>query len=61
VEYRYVPRTFIEEQEDPTPVTDIFARMFYDSQPFISHEASKLMAAPNVQQKDINKFFVSAA
>lgn len=61
VEYRYVPRTFVEEQEDPTPVTDIFAKMFYSAQPWISHEAGKLLPPPNLQQKDINKFFISAA
>ena len=59
VEYRYVPRTFIEEQEDPTPVSDIFASMFYESTPFLSHEAGKLLPPPNLQQKDINKYFVS--
>ena len=61
VEFRYVPRTFIEEQEDPTPVSDIFARLFYSSTPWISHEAGKLLPPPNLQQKDINKFFVSQA
>lgn len=61
IEYRYVPRTFIEEQEDPTPVTDIFAKMFYESTPWISHEAGKLLGPPNIQQRDIGKFFVSQA
>lgn len=59
VEYRYVPRTFIEEQQDPTPITDIFAKMFYQSTPWLSHEAGKLLPPPNLQQKDINKFFIS--
>lgn len=59
VEYRYVPRTFIEEQEDPTPITDIFAAMFFESTPFMSHEAGKLLPPPNIQQKDINKYFIS--
>lgn len=61
VEYRYVPRSFIEDQKEPVPVTDIFAKMFYESQPWISHEAGKLLPPPNLQQKDINKFFISAA
>ena len=61
VEYRYVPRTFIEEQEDPTPISDIFASMFYSSTPWISSEIGKLLPPPNLQQKDINKYFVSQA
>ena len=28
VEYRYVPRTFVEEQENPVSVEDIFSDMF---------------------------------
>ena len=59
VEYRYVPRTFVEEQESPTPVTDIFAKMFFESQPWISHSTRPL--PPPTQQSDINKFFISAS
>lgn len=61
VEYRYVPRTFIEEQQDPTPVTDIFVKMFYESTPWISHEAGRLLPPPDYQQRDINKHFISQA
>jgi len=57
VEYRYVPRTFVEEQESPTPVTDIFAKMFFESTPFVSHSTRPL--PPPTQQSDINKFFIS--
>ena len=28
IEYRYIPRTFKEEQENPTKVSDIFNNMF---------------------------------
>lgn len=61
IEYRYVPRTFIEEQEDPTPVTDIFAKMFFTQQPWLSHETAKGLPPPNLQQRDINKHFISAS
>lgn len=57
IEYRYVPRTFIEEQESPTSVTDIFASMFFESTPFINHSTRPL--PPPTQQSDINKFFIS--
>lgn len=35
VEYRYVPRTFKEEQENPTKVSEIFDDMFNKSSPWI--------------------------
>ncbi len=57
VEYRFTPKTFIEEQESPVPVTDIFASMFFESTPFISHSTRPL--PPPTQQSDINKFFIS--
>lgn len=59
VEYKFIPRTFIEEQESPVSVTDIFASMFYDSNNFINHESSKLLPPPTMQQKQMNKFFIS--
>lgn len=59
IEYRFVPRTFVEEQQEPAPVSDIFASMFVESSPFINTESSKLLPPPNLQQKDINKFFIS--
>jgi len=59
IEYRYVPRTFIEDQQEPVPITDIFAQMFYSSTPWISHASGKGLGPPNVQQKDINKNFIS--
>lgn len=57
VEYRFVPRSFVEEQESPVPVTDIFAKMFYESTPFISHSTRPL--PPPTQVRDINKYFIS--
>ena len=61
VEYRYVPRTFVEDAKEPVPVTDIFAKMFFTQQPWLSHETAKGLPPPNLQQKDINKFFISAS
>lgn len=58
IEYRYVPRSFVEEQADPTPVTDIFAKMFYESSNFINSEASKLLPPPT-QVQPTNKMFIS--
>lgn len=57
VEYRFVPRSFVESQESPVPVSDIFAQMFFDSSSFISH-GTRLLPPPT-QIRDINKFFIS--
>ena len=35
VEYRYVPRTFEEEQNDPPLMTDVFRTMFDGQQPYM--------------------------
>jgi hypothetical protein len=35
VEYRYVPRTFEEEQNDPPILTDVFKTMFDGQQPYM--------------------------
>ena len=60
IEYRYVPRTFVEEQEDPTPVTEIFAKMFFEPTPWLRHSAGKLRPTGERNQ-NINQFFVSQA
>lgn len=58
IEYRYVPRTFVEEQEDPTPVTEIFHKMFLEPTPWISHSGGKL-GPPTIRGEDINRFYIS--
>tara|TARA_B100001248_G_scaffold117146_1_gene87608 strand:+ start:360 stop:608 length:249 start_codon:yes stop_codon:yes gene_type:complete len=34
-EYKYVPRTFKEEQESPVPIDDIFGSMFNNPSPWV--------------------------
>lgn len=36
VVFRYVPRTFIEEQENPVPLDDIFYTMFNNKTPWVA-------------------------
>jgi hypothetical protein len=53
--YRYIPRTFDEEQNDPTNVSDIFQTMFSLPSPWIA-------SISNVdfrKQEEINKYFAS--
>ena len=38
VEFRYIPRTFEQEQEAPTPVLSIFGKMFRDEDAWMKHE-----------------------
>ena len=33
--YRYIPRTFDEEQQNPVKVSHIFSKMFQESSPWI--------------------------
>ena len=58
IDYRFIPRTFIEEQESPVSVTDMFAKMFFEDNRFINTESSKLLPPPG-QRRDMNKFFIS--
>ena len=53
--YRYIPRTFEEEQEDPVPVSDIFETMF--SQP--SPQVGSIRTYDIGKQDKINQYFVS--
>lgn len=57
VVYRYVPRTFIEDQENPVPLDDIFYTMFNNPTPWV---ASVDIAR---KRKDIgenlNKYYVT--
>ena len=34
-EYKYVPRTFKEEQDSPVPIDDIFGSMFDNPSPWV--------------------------
>lgn len=56
--YRYVPRTFIEDQENPIPLDDIFYSMFNNPDPYVM--------SVDVERRrrdigeNITKYFVSA-
>ena len=38
VEFRYIPRTFEQEQEAPVPVLSVFGKMFRDEDAWMKHE-----------------------
>ncbi len=53
--YRYIPRTFDEEQNAPAFVTDIFKTMFTQPSPWINSVDSIYYR----HKEDVNKFFIS--
>jgi hypothetical protein len=52
--YKYVPRTFREEQESPVPVSEIFASMFNNQTPWIADTTSIHDRLGN-----LNKYYIS--
>ncbi len=55
VVYKYIPRTFEEEQEEPVYPSDIFKTMFTQQSPWIR----SVQGADSVKSQAINKYFVS--
>lgn len=54
VEYRFVPRTFKEEQESPIKASEIFSSMFERPTPFLNRPSGR-----TVTKSNINRFFIS--
>ena len=55
--YKYIPRTFQEEQDNPVFVSDIFKDMFEKPSPWVA-------SVTNVDyqnKKELNNFFISQA
>lgn len=53
--YRYIPRTFEEEQNEPVYVSDIFKTMFTQQSPWIRSVQDLNMK----KTESINKYFIS--
>jgi hypothetical protein len=53
--YKYIPRTFEEEQNDPVSVSDIFYTMFSQPSPWIN----SVRIYDREKQEKINKYFVT--
>lgn len=53
--YRYIPRSFEEEQEDPVMVSDIFRTMFYLPDPWIG----SINDVDTRKKEAINKYWIS--
>jgi len=55
VVYRYIPRTFEEEQEDPNYVSEIFKTMFTKPSPWVDSIGTYDRRA----QEKVNNYFIS--
>ena len=53
--YKYIPRSFEEEQDEPVYVSDIFKTMFSQQSPWVY----SVQNFDRKKHEDINKFFAS--
>jgi hypothetical protein len=53
--YKYIPRTFEEDQDEPVYVSDIFQTMFTQDSPWVR----SINSIDSRQQESINNFFIS--
>jgi len=56
--YRYVPRSFIEDQENPVPLDDIFYGMFNDPSPYVA--SVDVTRRRQDLGRNLNKYYISA-
>jgi len=55
--YKYIPRTFQEEQDNPVFVSDIFKDMFEKPSPWVASVSN----VDYQNKKELNNFFISQA
>lgn len=53
--YRFVPRTFTEDQENPVPVDEVFRKMFREPTPWIGGYTNTYYP----KKEHVNQFFIS--
>jgi hypothetical protein len=53
VEYRYVPRTFQQDQDNPVKVSELYYTMFTEPTPWIRDMAS------TSKNQEINRYYIS--
>ncbi len=54
VEYRYIPKTFEQEQEAPVPVLSVFGKMFQDEDAWMKNEGYASHQQTAQQSKNIS-------
>tara|TARA_B100002019_G_C21211154_1_gene569513 strand:+ start:400 stop:687 length:288 start_codon:yes stop_codon:yes gene_type:complete len=51
IEYRYIPRSFNDEQDNPVPLKSIFGKMFSNPSPWVN----SFTEAPDIQLSNIRQ------
>lgn len=57
IEYRYIPRTFEQSQNDPVKISELFNAMFTEPTPWIQDIGQPTDASGS----EINRYFISQA
>jgi len=55
VEYRYIPRTFQEDQENPVKISELFNTMFVEPTPWLHG----LSGSSGVKNAELNRYYIS--
>jgi len=55
--YRYIPRSFVEEQENPVPLDDIFYEMFNNPTPWVA--SVDVERKKNDIGENLNKYYLN--
>ena len=55
--YRYIPRTFVEEQENPVPLDDIFYQMFNNPTPWVA--SVDIERKKNDIGENLNRYYIT--
>lgn len=55
--YRYIPRTFIEDQENPVPLDDVFYAMFNNPTPWVA--SVDIERKKNDIGENLNRYYIS--
>jgi len=56
IEYRYVPRTFQQDQENPVKISELYNTMFTEPTPWVSG-----LSGSSSRLTDANRYFISQA
>ena len=51
IEYRYIPRSFTDEQDNPVPIKTIFGKMFENPSPWVNSFTER----PNVDESNVRQ------
>ena len=55
IEYRYIPRTFTEEQENPVKISELYNTMFLEPTPWLHG----MTLTSGVKNDELNRYYVS--